>query len=150
MFEGSQIRKDSVMDKEKLMNSKKEAKYLTLPSPNKRRKPHIVLCLDDPPPLLPHRVAATDELHQVTVVLRQLCFPHEVRPRHVAECVVELRKTADLWQVEPEQHLDDSEFRKVGQSHSSRPDSCRRDSVHPKQDRHPRPHAPAPHRRETQ
>jgi hypothetical protein len=102
MFEGSQIRKDLVMDKEKMMNSKKEAKYLTLPSPNKRRKPRIVLCLDDPPPLLPPRVAASNELHQVTIVLRQLRFPHEVSPRRVAECVVELRETANLWQVEPE------------------------------------------------
>ena len=72
MFQGSQIRKHSVMDKEKTMNSKKEAKYLTLPSQNKRRrprKPRIVPCLDDPLPLLPPRVAAPDELHQVTVVL---------------------------------------------------------------------------------
>uniref|UniRef100_A0A804M1M0 [RNA-polymerase]-subunit kinase n=1 Tax=Zea mays TaxID=4577 RepID=A0A804M1M0_MAIZE len=113
MFQGSQIRKHSVMDKEKTMNSKKEAKYLTLPSQNKRRrprKPRIVPCLDDPLPLLPPRVAAPDELHQ----------------------------------VKPEQHLDDAEFQKVGQSHSSRPDSCRRDSIHPKQDRRSHPHAPAP------
>ena len=58
--------------------------------------------------------------------------------------MVELRETIDLWQVKPEQHLDDAEFQKVGQSHSSRPDSCRRDSIHPKQDRRSHPHAPAP------
>jgi hypothetical protein len=92
------------MGKEKMMNSKKEAKYLTLPSPNKRRRPPIVLCLDGPLPLLPPRVAVSDELHQVTVVLRQLRFQHEVSPRRVAERVVELRETTDLWHVEPEQH----------------------------------------------
>jgi hypothetical protein len=145
MFQGSQIRKHSVMDKEKTMNSKKEAKYLTLPSQNKRRKPRIVPCLDDPLPLLPPRVAAPDELYQVTVVLRLLRFPHEVSPSRVAERVVELRETTDLWQVKPEQHLDDAEFQKVGQFHSSRTDSCRRDSIHPKQDRRSHPHAPAPH-----